>query len=44
MGGLVLFMFRSPKELNTQVPGKESNSSAQKEQKALTLKEICNIP
>jgi len=44
MGGLVLLLFKSPKELNTQVPDKESNVSNQKETKPLTSRELWAIP
>lgn len=44
MGGLVLFLFKSPKELNTEIPGKESNLMSSKETKALNMREIWNIP
>lgn len=44
MGFVVLFILKSPKELNTEVPGKESNLTANKETKALSLKELWAIP
>ena len=44
MGFAVLFLMKSPKELNTEVPGKESNLTAHKEAKVLSLRELWAIP
>lgn len=45
MGGLVLWFLKSPKELNCEVPGKESNIVTSKtEQKTLTMAELWRIP
>ena len=44
MGVLVLYFLKSPKELNVEVPGKESNVTSGKETKSLTTAELWAIP
>lgn len=44
MGVLVLMVLKSPKELNVEVPGKESNAVKGKEEKTLTTAELWAIP
>lgn len=44
MGVVVLVFFKQPKELNVEVPGKESNYAMNKETKTLTAKELWRIP
>ncbi len=44
MGALILYFFQSPKELNCEVPGKESNIVSNKEQNAMSMQELWKIP
>ena len=46
MGCVVLLLFKQPKDLNVEVPGKESNHVANKEAgaKVYTTRELWKIP
>lgn len=37
-------MFKQPKELGVEVPGKESNHAINKEQKTMTINDLWKIP
>lgn len=44
MGSIIVLLFKQPKELNVEVPGKESNSVTPKEQKEMNMRDLWKIP